>query len=228
MKTGIPTIETTRGNEEIARNFRKALLTAIVLHIILLYAFVESKPVEHWNHSGVQATLIIIHSLPDKTPPTPAPAKPPVSRNSRPAPAPPRAAPKLPPKIVPASLAINPGDIVVEPPDLQEIDFPVVELPFHGPYSVSYPGIVPPRCTHRVMPDYPAPVRRLGLKGMVVLSVIIDAGGHPVNARVLRSFNEPSDKAAIEAVMQWHFEPATLNDVPVPVEMVLTIQFVTK
>jgi protein TonB len=44
------------------------------------------------------------------------------------------------------------------------------------------------------------------------------------DARVLRSI-PLLDQAALEAVKQWEFTPTTLNGVPVPVIMTVTVQF---
>jgi periplasmic protein TonB len=53
---------------------------------------------------------------------------------------------------------------------------------------------------------------------------VIGPSGRVQDARVLRSI-PLLDQAALEAVKQWEFTPTTLNGVPVPVIMTVTVQF---
>lgn len=59
---------------------------------------------------------------------------------------------------------------------------------------------------------------------MVIIEAIIGVDGRVKQARVLRS--KPFlDEAALEAVRHWVFTPTTLNGVPVPVIMTVTVNF---
>jgi TonB family protein len=64
---------------------------------------------------------------------------------------------------------------------------------------------------HQVAPIYPDSAWRAGLEGMVVVRCLVDTVGH-VESTVLRESNPAFDRAAMEAVMQWSFKPATDGD----------------
>lgn len=58
-------------------------------------------------------------------------------------------------------------------------------------------------------PRYPASAMRRGDAGTVVVQVHVDAQGQPVSVDVLeRSGSRDLDRAAVEAVSNWHFAPA--------------------
>jgi len=63
--------------------------------------------------------------------------------------------------------------------------------------------------TRRVEPGYPPASRRAGEQGTVVLSVLVDAAGHPQQIKVRTSSgHERLDQAAMEAIRRWTFNPA--------------------
>jgi TonB family protein len=57
----------------------------------------------------------------------------------------------------------------------------------------------------------------------VILEAIIDQEGCVTNAHVLKGLPEGLDKAALTAVKEWVFEPATLGGSPVKVFYTLTV-----
>lgn len=75
-----------------------------------------------------------------------------------------------------------------------------------------------------VPPVIPADAIRAGVRGHVVLEVLIDTDGTVKSTRVLRSI-PLLDRAAIEAVRQWRYEPVLLNGQAVPVIVVVTVPF---
>lgn len=85
-------------------------------------------------------------------------------------------------------------------------------------------GMQAPRKTVDVPPEYPALARNAHAQGVVILEAVIDAQGVVTSVRVLRSI-PLLDKAAVEAVQQWRFTPARLNNEPVPVVMTVTVNF---
>ena len=85
-------------------------------------------------------------------------------------------------------------------------------------------GMEPPRKIVDVSPEYPALARSAHAYGVVILEAVIDAQGAVTSVRVLRSI-PLLDKAAVEAVQQWRFTPARLNNEPVPVVMTVTVNF---
>jgi TonB family protein len=74
-------------------------------------------------------------------------------------------------------------------------------------------------------PVYTEMARRTRQQGVVILEVIIDRNGKVKEARVLKGMPMGLDRAALEAVQKWKFEPATLERRPVAVYYTLTVPF---
>jgi periplasmic protein TonB len=81
-----------------------------------------------------------------------------------------------------------------------------------------------PQKTHDVRPVYPPLALAARVQGIVIVEATIGADGRVVNARILRSV-PLLDQAALDAVRQWEYVPTTLNGVPVPVIMSVTVTF---
>ena len=101
-----------------------------------------------------------------------------------------------------------PAPVVVAPP-------PPVRL---------HRGIKPPEKVVNVMPTYPPVARAAHVEGIVILEAVIDVSGSVTSARVLRG-HPTLDQAALDAVQQWRFTPATLNGEAIPVVITVTVQF---
>jgi protein TonB len=71
----------------------------------------------------------------------------------------------------------------------------------------------PPRAVAgNVAPKYPASMLRAGVGGTVVVLAELDADGNPVDVEIAeRSGERELDRAALNAVRQWRFEPALRN-----------------
>jgi protein TonB len=63
------------------------------------------------------------------------------------------------------------------------------------------------------------------MQGVVILEAIITKTGTVESVRVLRGINPLLDTAAIRAVQQWRYKPATFNGRPVPVYLTVTVNF---
>jgi protein TonB len=72
----------------------------------------------------------------------------------------------------------------------------------------------PPRGLTFVRPRYPHDAFDQKVQGTVVVEFVIDVDGRVVNPRVVRSITL-LDAAALEAVSQWRFVPATNRGRPV-------------
>ena len=72
-------------------------------------------------------------------------------------------------------------------------------------------GITAPEKVVNVVPVYPPLARAAHVEGVVILETVIDASGNVTSARVLRGY-PMLDQAALDAVQQWKFTPARLND----------------
>ena len=81
-----------------------------------------------------------------------------------------------------------------------------------------------PKKIREVAPEYPVIARNAGVEGMVIIEAVIAVDGTVRDARVLRS-HPLLDRAAVDAVRQWRYEPTRLNGQPVPVIVTVTVQF---
>jgi protein TonB len=81
-----------------------------------------------------------------------------------------------------------------------------------------------PQQTYSVQPEYPPLARQAHVWGVVVVNAVIDEHGNVVQARAL-SGHPLLVPAALQAVLQWKYEPTTLNGSPVAVEMEVTVRF---
>ena len=75
-------------------------------------------------------------------------------------------------------------------------------------------------------PEYPVMSRRLNEQGTVILKVLVTDNGTAGMVEVKTSSNYPLlDESARNAVMQWHFNPATIDGKPTSEFYSLTIPF---
>jgi protein TonB len=81
-----------------------------------------------------------------------------------------------------------------------------------------------PRLTYSVDPAYPPLAREAHVWGTVVVEAVIDEHGNVVQARVVSGHPLLID-AALKAVLQWKYEPTTLNGQPVSVELQVQVHF---
>ena len=66
----------------------------------------------------------------------------------------------------------------------------------------------PPVPAYWVVPDYPVIVRQAGIEGRVVLKLLVAPNGSVLDVQVSRTPLPALDRAAVEAAMQWRFQPA--------------------
>lgn len=76
-------------------------------------------------------------------------------------------------------------------------------------------------------PIYPQVAVAARIEGTVILEATIDAQGLVRNVTVLRSV-PMLDRAAVDAVRQWRYQPTRLNGQPIPVIMTVTVTFSLK
>jgi|GEM_PF-1238227 len=77
------------------------------------------------------------------------------------------------------------------------------------------------------LPEYPEVSRRAGIEGKTVIEVEILADGTVARTEVTEGVpgHPELDRAAMDAVAKWHFEPATKDGVPVGVTVSIPIEF---
>jgi protein TonB len=81
-----------------------------------------------------------------------------------------------------------------------------------------------PRAIYRPAPNYPPLAKQARIQGDVTIDAVIDKTGTVVE---LKAVSGPSVliPAALAAARTWKFEPTYLNDEPIDVQFILTVQF---
>lgn len=83
-----------------------------------------------------------------------------------------------------------------------------------------------PRYRSNPTPDYPLPSRRRREEGIVLLDVVVQADGTPSAIKLNRSCGHALlDRAALDAVRRWTFEPARAAGVAVSSLVVVPVRF---
>jgi TonB family protein len=96
-------------------------------------------------------------------------------------------------------------------------------VPAEGPVR-AVGTIQPPKLLEMIQPVYPKDASAAGVQGTVILEAQTDLTGRIVNAKILRSV-PMLDKAAIDAVRQWVYEPLLINGKPRSVIFTVTVRF---
>lgn len=88
-------------------------------------------------------------------------------------------------------------------------------------------GITPPILVKRVAPVLPKVARTMHLSGTVIVETVINSSGIVCAARPIRTNRMPMDMvtAAVDAVKQWRFRPATKNRRPVAVVYNISVAY---
>jgi len=203
------------------RIFARALVLAVAAHVVLLLP--RSKRIPEPPKSTPSAPTITDIELP------PPPVRPPRTN-------PTRSGTRLIPVEDPELDSVDP---VSEPPAAfaaAELDSatiqPLIEQavpPPSGPRIPGSGGVTNPLliADSQVRPEYPEPPRQARLEGTVILEAIIRTDGTVGEIRVLRC-TQPYvgfEEAAIDAVRQWLYEPATQNGRPVDVYFTVVVEF---
>jgi protein TonB len=81
-----------------------------------------------------------------------------------------------------------------------------------------------PALIHRVEPVYPPIAVSAKVTGIVVLEATVNEKGDVVDVAILRSL-PLLDKAAMEAIRQWKYQPLMMNGVPSPFMLTVTLTF---
>jgi TonB family protein len=131
------------------------------------------------------------------------------------------------------TFSLQPGPDLTKSPPLRPPSGTLVAVPGSSqpglpvpksPQRVDGQTIKPPVRLVNVNPVYPEDAQAARVAGVVLLQITIGTDGSVVNAVVLRSI-PMLDQAAIDAVLQWMFEPTLLNGVPIEVKSVITVNF---
>jgi periplasmic protein TonB len=83
-----------------------------------------------------------------------------------------------------------------------------------------------PRLVHAPPPEYPRDALRSRASGDVVIRIDVGADGTPTALELVRSSRHRSlDRAALQAVRRWRFEPALRDGMPVAASVQQTVSF---
>ena len=93
-----------------------------------------------------------------------------------------------------------------------------------GPYRPGS-GIAPPSLLHEVKPDYTEDARRRGVRGEVVMEIVVRHDGTVGDVKVLQGLGYGLDERAVEAVKQWKFSPGKLKGTSVDVMVEVSMEF---
>ena len=86
-------------------------------------------------------------------------------------------------------------------------------------------SVAPPKKQKDVRPNYPARMIQKQIQGMVIIDATISDAGCIPNGRVLMSPALELSLAALRAVSQWEYAPATREGAAMAVAMTLTVRF---
>jgi periplasmic protein TonB len=81
-----------------------------------------------------------------------------------------------------------------------------------------------PQQTYSVNPEYPPLALQARIRGTVVVDAIIDEHGNVVQARAING-HPLLIAPALKAVLQWKYEPTSLNGRPISVELQVLVNF---
>jgi protein TonB len=156
--------------------------------------------------------------------PTPAPVvAPPVAPAASPAPAP---SPSREPFAIAATEPPGaPGELKAT----AERPAPPAPVVAKAPPEEPITRLATPSGGYQVRPSYPSTARRLGIEGTSLLLIYVAADGRVTEVQVDQTAGHPDlDRAAMDAVRRWKFEPGRRGSEPVGMWVRLPVQFVLK
>lgn len=216
------------------------LLVSVIGHVTLLAALVvlsvfapDALPVPRTLLAWSPVRTVHLDDIPL------APATAPVARTARRGPSSAAAHRPAPaPVVAQEGVSVDPGPAgeatrytepgasvvngVVYSDGLGTLDTPAAPPP-RAPVRL-HSGIVSPVRVVHVAPAYPEIARQTRTQGIVIVEATIDERGNVAATQVLRSI-PLLDRAALDAVRQWHFSPARLNGEAIAVIMTVTVNF---
>lgn len=92
-------------------------------------------------------------------------------------------------------------------------------------YRVKAGVVEPPRAIYSPEPEFTEAARRSRTQGTAQLSVIINEAGFPEVLEIVGALGEGLDIQALSTVAKWRFHPATREDKPVAVVVIVEVTF---
>jgi periplasmic protein TonB len=207
-------------DDEDNRKLRRAIVIAVVLHAILL-AVPIAKGFDREIKPPEKPKVYVVQQIRFKPPP-------PQQQEELLKPR----AKKVP---IPDPTPDEPEPIRIIEEVEPEIDLPIDDAIFgipDGPPPSEPDGpilvggdVKAPEKVFGPQPTYTEIARKARIQGVVIVQAIIDKQGNVTNVKVLKGLPMGLEEAAVEAMKQWKFKPATLNGRPVTVYYNLTVNF---
>jgi TonB family protein len=94
-----------------------------------------------------------------------------------------------------------------------------------GSIGVSPKMACAPALIHAPNPRYTEEAKRVGLQGIVLVSLVVNQHGNVQDVHVVQSIGQPVDDEAVAAAKQWKFRPAAYDDLPVAVNAYAALEF---
>lgn len=85
--------------------------------------------------------------------------------------------------------------------------------------------VLPPVLTHSAEPKLPHRLRIANTSAIVKVGLTVDQAGKPTNLHIVKSSDPDFDKISMDAVAKYRFKPAKFHGQPVPVELVVQVDF---
>jgi periplasmic protein TonB len=86
-------------------------------------------------------------------------------------------------------------------------------------------GVSAPQLLNHIEPDFTDQARQARYQGVVEIQMIVDSSGNPENIVIVKHLGMGLDEKAIDAVRQYRFHPAMFQGHPVPVRLVVDVDF---
>lgn len=193
------------------------LLAAILVHIGLLYLYFPVKTAKRMPDSVNQTQKWTFHKLPPQKPEQKNPEDT-IKKTRRVIVKPvPQPSAEIPVAALPDTGIItnfDAGDFTLPDPE------PLNNEPIRPTSEVTRPVLI-----HSVQPKYPEIFIKLRIQGNVGIEAVISKDGDVTQAKVTKSLHKDLDQYALEAVKQFKYHPALLNDSPIAVRMDLEVNF---
>ena len=94
-------------------------------------------------------------------------------------------------------------------------------------YRTGNSGVFTPRLIKDAKPQYTAGAMRRGVNGTVFLRCVVDLDGVPTRLEIVKALDEELDRASLEAMKQWRFEPGRKDGKAVLVQIDVMMAFTT-
>jgi TonB family protein len=85
--------------------------------------------------------------------------------------------------------------------------------------------VKPPKLIKKVDPAYPDEAKEAELEGIVTVEATTDKKGNVKAIKIIKGEHDILNKAAMEAVKQWKYEPMLINGIPYGVTLTVTCNF---